>query len=111
MGEEKFKEKRMREEPEDGSTQTSVESSQMSSERGTAEVTSAGETIQGEQQAPMLMGQGTHESTSQSQQVEEQPSALSQDQAECSSGVHQEVTLPCDETVSQIRPENILIKT
>ncbi|CAL4058757.1 unnamed protein product, partial [Meganyctiphanes norvegica] len=61
-------------------TQTSVESSQMSSERGTAEVTSAGDTEQGEQQTTMLMGQGTHESTSQSQQVEEQPSALSRDQ-------------------------------
>jgi len=64
----------------DGFTQTSVETSQMSSERGTAEVTSAGDSIQGEQQTSMLMGQGTHESTSQSQQVEEQPSALSRDQ-------------------------------
>merc|ERR1711874_328675 len=64
----------------DGFTQTSVETSQMSSERGTAEVTPAGDSIQGEQQTSMLMGQGTHESTSQSQQVEEQPSALSRDQ-------------------------------
>jgi len=78
--EEKFKEKRKHEEPEDGFTQTSVETNQMSSERGTAEVTSVGDTEQGEQHTTMLMGQGTHESTSQSQQVVEQSTALSKDQ-------------------------------
>jgi len=89
----------------DGFTQTSVETSQMSSERGTAEVTSAGDSIQGEQQTSMLMGQGTHESTSQSQQVEEQPSALSRDQDDiCKSKLSEAELAVLDSVITVQKP-------
>ncbi|XP_069942408.1 ankyrin-2 isoform X21 [Cherax quadricarinatus] len=58
--EEKFKEKRKADEPEDGFTQTSVELSQMSSTRGTAEVSFPATTTTTDD-IVMQMGQGTHE--------------------------------------------------
>lgn len=78
--EEKFKEKRKTEEPEEGFTQTSVEKSQMSSTRGTADVSTAGTTVTTGQlvgDTILQAGPGTHEAT---HITEQQPTSLSHDQ-------------------------------
>ncbi|XP_042242868.1 ankyrin-2-like isoform X31 [Homarus americanus] len=61
----------------DGFTQTSVESSQMSSKRGTAEVSYPGTTTTIDDDAVMQMGQGTHEA---GQLAEQQTPPLSHEQ-------------------------------
>lgn len=80
--EERFKEKRKAVEPEDGFTQASVESRQMSSTGGTTEVSTKGTAITTTQpvigdETVMQMGQGTHEAT---QIAEHQTTTVSQEQ-------------------------------
>ncbi|XP_042859639.1 ankyrin-2-like isoform X25 [Penaeus japonicus] len=81
--EERFKEKRKAVEPEDGFTQASVESRQMSSTGGTTEVSTKGTAITATEpvtgdETVMQMGQGTHEAT---QIAEHQTTTVSQEQA------------------------------